>query len=460
MLEQAPASCVIWGCGLVGYTLARVLAARGTTCHVVDLDEDVVERVRRGEYPREYFAHLLPAPTRSDSEHIVAHRDGGGALAAGAQLHFIAVPTETGDHPSAAALRDVLRAITAQPPPFAPLYVICESTLAPNWVSEIVHAAFRSAGWEHRTHYHFGIAPRRDVFYDTALTMQHIARVVGGDSPEMVAMLRQVYEPISGALHEARDAAHAAMTKVVENYLRDLALAAVNRLAGSFDQYDMRHVFELASTKWNVDSYYPSLGIGGYCVPLARHYLAAAATGAHAEWLLHTYAEDARYLFDQLAALLATRAVGTAAVLGLSYAPLIKVHKRAPAFRVIEFLQSSGWRVAVHDPLYDEAEIQVETGCPALSLPRDLAGADLVVLLTKHPEYAGNAGHALRASLRPGALVVDSCGAWPDSQLPDHIEYWAVGQGVSRSATGSELMTRSWDISPAGVSPDPIGAVQ
>ena len=89
-------------------------------------------------------------------------------------------------------------------------------------------------------------------------------------------LLVRLYAPVCNTVQPAMDAQHAAFTKVIENVIRYQGITFGNALALAFPQFDMRHILRLASTKWNIPYYFPSLGIGGHCIPLAPQYVVEA----------------------------------------------------------------------------------------------------------------------------------------------------------------------------------------
>ena len=120
-----------------------------------------------------------------------------------------------------------------------------------------------------------GAAPRRDWFSGGEHTLENLPRIVGGNDEETTGLLISLYEMVCDEVVPARDAYHAAFTKVIENLLRFQGLALANSLALASPGYDMTHVLKLASTKWNIPLYHPSMGIGGHCIPLAPRYALA-----------------------------------------------------------------------------------------------------------------------------------------------------------------------------------------
>ncbi|GKQ36649.1 nucleotide sugar dehydrogenase [Streptomyces sp. A012304] len=415
----------IWGLGLIGYTLAGELARTGRRCLIMDIDEERVARLNSGEMP---FTHLpkLPytyaAETRSGM--LRATTEDELLLTADHPVHILCIPTEAQGSIDDGTLGHVVKRI-ANGARARPLHVVVESTIAPAWIDSVIHPAFQEAGLEHRTDYHLGSSPRRDWLTERGRTMASIPKIIGGDSPEITALMRKLYEPICGEIHEAPDAKHAALVKVIENYFRYRDILLANELVTMLPGYDVSSVLRMASTKWNMQEYHPSLGIGGYCVPLAKDYLAAEpGLEGLAEELDST---EERLFSEARRALRKHGRFGTVAVLGVAYAPEMKIHARSPGVRLARELAKDGVTVRVHDPLYSDDEITRITGCAPLRFPDGLAECDSVVLVTPHEPYRAIDREALLAGLSQATCVVDNLGTWAGRAFPEHVRYVEVG---------------------------------
>lgn len=415
----------VWGLGLIGYTLAGELARCGRRCLIRDIDPERVRRLNEGELP---FRHLPSLP------HSYAHEAQSGALRATGDpgelltidhpIHVLCVPTERDGNIDSNTLAEVIEQI-ATGAQARPLYVVIESTIAPAWLDTIVHPTFASAGLEHGVDYHLGASPRRDWLTAHGHTLASIPKIIGGDSPQAVRMMRALYGPACGQLLEAHDAKHAALVKVVENYFRYRDILLANELSKLMPWYDITSVLRLASTKWNMDLYHPSLGIGGYCVPLAKDYLGQEpGLEAFADEL---NTEEEKIFSEARSALRGHGQFQTVAILGIAYAPGMKIHTRSPGVRLARELADEGSTVLVHDPLYSPEEVARITGGTPLRFPEGLRACDSVLVMTDHQLYRDIEHRRLLAHLDPNSCVVDNLGTWSDRAFPGSLRYREVG---------------------------------
>ena len=63
------------------------------------------------------------------------------------------------------------------------------------------------------------------------------------------------------------------MVKSVENAYRHMDITLANQLSVAFPKDNMREVLKLVGTKWNLETFHPGIGTGGYCIPLSSRYV-------------------------------------------------------------------------------------------------------------------------------------------------------------------------------------------
>ena len=282
----------VWGCGHIGASALFHLAVAGVRCAGYDLSEERVRDIAAGRFLSTAVTHPAPRAATPDTAtaplRIRASTEWRDMIDQNIGLHLVCVPTDHGRDPSSAALEDVMPHICEvirQSPRLStasrtwPHLLIVESTIVPSWLDEIVLPLVARSGLELGRDVHVGAAPRRDWFSGEEHTLRTLPRVVGGSAPEATAMMAAFYSLICHTIKPAKDAHHAALTKVVENALRYHGISFANALAVGLPRYDTAHVLDLASSKWNIPYYHPSLGIGGHCIPLAPQYLIAEAGG-------------------------------------------------------------------------------------------------------------------------------------------------------------------------------------
>ena len=440
-LSSGRAAIGVWGCGHIGASAMYHFARQGIRCIGFDIAAARVDEIREGRFLATDVAsadpHAEQAPT------VDATTDWSVLKTRNVAVHLIAVPTERGAEPSSANLEWVMPKIcetiretnTAGVVPA----VIVESTIQPTWLDTVVFPALLAAGLQPGIDVLVGAAPRRDWFSGGEHTLETLPRIVGGTTPDATALLVKLYGLVCRDIVPARDAYHAAFTKVIENLMRFQGAALANSLSLAFPQYDMTHILKLASTKWNIPLYHPSMGIGGHCIPLAPRYALAeggtdngylepirAAVEFNDEYFARLYE---RRLKDLL------RHCRSIVILGLAYTPDAKMHKLSPALEALRVLKETPL-LRLHDPYYSADDIDDICGVQTISFPDDLAGCDGIVLVTAHTAYQKL---GIEEYIRPGTVIVDNFGAWRSREFAPGVRYHEVGRRFDEDARDAIL---------------------
>ena len=441
-LKSKTTAVGIWGAGAIGSSAAYYFALRGLRCLAYDISAERVHEIAAGHF-QSTSVHQTPTDEGQDGPMDVTATTRWRDLEnAAVSVHLVCVPTERAAEPSAASLRDVMpriaRTVRSTKAPSTPPIVCIESTILPHWIDSIVIPALEAEGLTVGRDVLVGAAPRRDWFNGEDYTIETLPRIVGGSDDRTTRILVAFYSLVCRTVQPAIDAQHAAFTKVVENAIRYQGITFGNALALAFPQFDMRHILRLASTKWNIPYYFPSLGVGGHCIPLAPRYVLEEG-GLDNEFLepvREALAFNDSYFEELLATRLRPLMAGrqSVAVLGLAYTPDAKMHKLSPALAVIDALRDVP-RLRLHDPYYTADEIYDLCSVPGLQFPDDLSDCDAVILVTAHSRYRST---RVEDYIAPGTLVIDNSGAWSDRRFPDGVEYYEVGRIPGRRVEVAE----------------------
>jgi nucleotide sugar dehydrogenase len=436
------ASIGVWGVGHIGYSTICHFAERGVRVLGYDVDPERVSLVNRGESPVAEIADWLgiAAGTLVERGLIRATTDWRELSPEQAPVQFICVPTELGGRPSLSALNDVtdkLAHLVAEQhstatPATVPL-VILESTVPPNAIDHHVVPLLKSAGLELGRDVLLGCAPRRDWFGAPARTLRSLPRVFGGTNPSTTRAMHDVLAIICESLVAAPDHRHAEAVKSFENAYRQVEITLANQLSMAYPDLDVRRILELVGTKWNVGTFRPSFGIGGYCIPLASHYVLEGATHPEQLSLLETTIESSTAQAPRVAELVARRGdIRSVGILGLSYSANTRIWALSPTLQLASVFREHGLTVRVNDPNFTCAEIERIVGVESFSFPAGLRQMDAVLLVTGHLAYEPDgrcaSSGALLDHLTSCRLVLDNAGIWRELPLAAHgIEYHVAG---------------------------------
>ncbi len=422
----------VWGIGHIGYSTMCHFASRGVRCIGYDIDPARVKTVNEGStgivgmegwlgFSPAYLFRSGVARATDDWKELVQPD---------VSVHFICVPTERDGAPYLWALMDVCRRIGfgIQQGRQTGVLVIIESTLVPGTVDGMVVPFFKELGLGIGRDVLLGCAPRRDWFSSADKSLSSLPRVFGGADQATTEKMRQVLSIVCSNLVEAPDHRHAELVKSVENAYRHVEIALAFELSRAYPGIDMRKVLELAGTKWNVGTFRPSFGIGGYCIPVSSLYVLDGAQRPDELGLLRLAVISSRKQPRLVAESLFGRRVSSVGILGLSYTADVKVHAHSPTLGIVEELRRRGVKVKVNDPLYSAEEIERICGVGTFAFPEGLSEFEAVLVVAAHREYRAVATSQVLRRLKC-RVVLDNAGLWQDVPWQERgIEYWLAGQ--------------------------------
>ncbi|MEU7427009.1 UDP binding domain-containing protein [Streptomyces sp. NPDC040750] len=426
-LQDRTEPVTVWGAGFIGLSAACALAQAGFPCTVLDIDEHRVGEINAGVVPLPGFEDVIPlADARSGGRLRAATPDDTAAVAA--RAHLVCVNTDRDGRPVTGPLTEVLSAIGRARTGDETLIAL-ESTISLRWLDELVPAALDTDP-ANETTLHLAAAPRRDWMLSPQMNLRTLPRVLGTARPESLPVARELYDAISDVVHPAPDWRHAGLTKPVENLYRYVDLVLTNQLAQAYPGLDVPEVLRLAGTKWNVPTFHPSIGIGGYCIPLSPHF---ATDGTARDIPLPLV--DSAMAWDtdhpaRVAESILAITDGPIGILGLSYAANARIVEGSPTRRLTEHLLARGADVRLHDPYFTPEEITALTGARPLKWPDDLGGLATLIAATPHDLYADLPDRLTALDNPP--TVVDNLGGYGTALRDTAVRYAEWGTPAAR----------------------------
>jgi UDP-N-acetyl-D-glucosamine dehydrogenase len=413
----AKAEIGIVGAGYVGVPLAHVFADAGHTVLLVDVVEERIAALNRGE------SHIEDIPSKQlrphvDSGRLEATSDYDRLRDVDAIL--IALPT-----PLSAQREPDLSIVLGAAAEIAPRLqrgqlVVLESTTYPGTTRERLLPILESSGLRAGTDFNLAFSPERVDPGRADWTTQNTPKIVGGITPPCTERAAALY---SGALETVIPVSSpeaAELTKLLENIFRAVNIALVNELAQLCDRMsiDVWEVVEAAATKpFGFMSFKPGPGLGGHCMPIDPFYLTwkAREHDFYTEFIelagkinenmpYWCVGKVVRALNSQAKPLKGSKVL----LVGVSYKEDIGDMRESPALKMIELLREEGAEVSYHDrfvPELPELELQ--------SRPLDADGVDCIVIVTAH------SGIDYGALVKQAPLIVDFRNATGDAGNAD-----------------------------------------
>jgi len=383
------AEVAIVGAGYVGMPLAQVFADAGKSVVLLDVQEDVVAAINRGE------SHIVDVGSAElkrlvDDGRISATTDYDVLKDVDAIL--IALPTPLSDQrePDLSIVESAVEQIATRLRKGH--VVVLESTTYPGTTRERLQPILESSGLEAGTDFHLAFSPERVDPGRSDWTTRNTPKLVGGLTPACTERAAELYGSALETVIPLSSPDAAEMTKLLENIFRAVNIALVNELAQLCERMDIDvwEVVEAAETKpFGFMSFKPGPGLGGHCIPIDPFYLTWKAR----EYDFYTEFIDlagkvnanmpyfCRSLISQALNHGAQKSLkgSRILVLGVSYKADIDDVRESPAEKLIGLLQKAGAEVAYHDPHVAEFD-------GLRSSAYEPEGYDCIVIVTAHSD--------------------------------------------------------------------------
>jgi UDP-N-acetyl-D-glucosamine dehydrogenase len=383
----------IIGAGYVGVPLAGVFAAAGRRVVLVDVVQDRVDQLNRGEsyiedVPSDVLAELVEGDVLSATSDYDILRETDAIL--------IALPTPL-SRQREPDLSIVLNAVREIAPRLRKGHlVVLESTTYPGTTREEILPILETSGLKVGKDFFLAFSPERVDPGRTDWTTKTVPKVVGGITPACTERAAALYGSAIDSVHRVTTPEAAELTKLLENIFRSVNIALVNELAILCDRMsiDIWEVVEAASTKpFGFMPFSPGPGLGGHCIPIDPFYLTwkAREFGFYTEFieLAGKVNEEMPYFCRSLVSQALNHAKerslkgSKVLVLGVAYKPGIGDMRESPALKLISLLRNAGADVSYHDPHVPRfSEHGLEMECA----PYEPAAYDCVVVVTDHAE--------------------------------------------------------------------------
>ncbi|WP_407835433.1 nucleotide sugar dehydrogenase [Streptomyces sp. DSM 116496] len=388
---------VVVGQGYVGLPLAIRAAEVGHQVVGYDVDARRVKSLAAGEsYVEDVssarLAKALELGTYQASDQA---RDCGGF-----DVAVVTVPTPLQDGaPDLRYIEESAHTLARFLRPGAT--VVLESTTYPGTTEELFGPILEDgSGLTAGVDFHLGYSPERIDPGNKVWGFQQTPKVVSGVNALSLKAVETFYAGLVDTTVPVRSPKEAELAKLLENTFRHVNIALVNEIA-MFARHldiDVWQTIEAASSKpFGFMKFTPGPGVGGHCLPIDPSYLSwrvQRELGQNFRFVelandinSHMPEYVARRVMDALNAKRRSVNGSRILLLGLAYKKNTGDARESPAVRVSQLLLDMGAKVRAADPHVVES-IKVDARLSRVEPTRkELAAADVVVLLTDHDSF-------------------------------------------------------------------------
>ena len=369
------------GQGYVGLPLA--LAAVEAKFNVIGIDTDVtkVELIQSGNSPVEDIENTdISNAIRSNMYEISSEFKSGDNV----EVFLICVPTPLSENHEPDL--DILKSATNSVGKVlkAGALVIIESTIQPGTTRNTIIPLLEKESGLKSNQFLVAYSPERIDPMNKKFNIKNTPKLVAGLTPEAAKKSKEFYSKFIDQVDICDSLEVAETAKLLENSFRLVNISFINELAMFCHKIgvDVNDVIKAASTKpYGFMPFYPSVGVGGHCIPVDPLYLAKAAREARAPSRFIELADEINlgmptYFVGRASEMLGGLKGKKVLVIGVSYKPNVADIRETPVEALISGLKESGAVVSWHDDLVKSwnGESSVAMG----------SGFDLAILATPH----------------------------------------------------------------------------
>ena len=430
-LKKGKSRIAVWGSGYIGLSTMAFFSRKKIKCVGYDINEKTVDTINSGKLPitelKDWFGFDIKSSVKkrylqASNDHKIFYNDSFN-------VHFIAIPTEKNGKPFFDILFNVLEKlikIIKTKNKIRPV-VIIESTLTPQCSEKKIIPFFKKHNLVPGKDFIYGVAPRRDWFVEGTKSLVDIDRVFGSTDVNSSKIIKDILSIVCKNLHEATSHKVSEMVKSIENAYRHMEITLANQLSLAYPNENMREVLKLVGTKWNVGTYHPGFGTGGYCIPLSSQYVLKEVKNKSKLTLLRETIKTDTNINILIAKSLIKKGYKKIGVLGLSYKGNLKVDILSPVIPFIKYLKSRGISVSLFDPYYSIKEIKQIAGVKSFKYPQDLNKFDCIVISIDHKEFKTKM-KSITKYLSNCKYILDNMKVWEKINFPKRITYKISGE--------------------------------
>ena len=238
--------------------------------------------------------------------------------------------------------------------------VVNESTSYPGTLRNFIKPILDKAS---NQKFLFAVAPERIDPGNLEWNIKNTPRVISGLNDEATSEAIEFYSTFCSNIYTAQNPEVAEASKLLENTFRQVNIALVNEFSeiANLIGFSASEAVKAASTKpFGFMPFFPSIGVGGHCIPVDPSYLRYAASkfGSTTKFIdlanqinLSTAKSVARRIQDQFNGELKGISIQLA---GIAYKPGVPDLRESPALLLMEELSKLGAKVTWCDPLVSE----------------------------------------------------------------------------------------------------------
>ena len=371
----------IIGLGYVGLPLAILSARSGYEVVGIDIDRKKVDLINSGKSPVEDVSDRdLNSVLSSGTLQVTANF----LKISEAYIVVICVPTPLSENkkPDLSHLESAVKEFSKYLNKST--LVILESTVEPGTTRDYLVPLIKEYSNLTENEFDVSYSPERVDPLNEKWNLKNTPKLISGLNKNASNRTIDFYSKFIDNIFECDLLEIAELAKLLENSFRYVNISFINELSILCQKLDIdiNKVIAAASTKpYGFMPFYPSIGVGGHCIPVDPLYLSNKAREIGASTRFIDLADQINQEMpgyfvgraeEKLGGLINKQVI----VVGVSYKPNVADVRETPVSALINGLRSKGARVSWHDDLVKEWN-----GEKSVALSNDF---DLAIIATLH----------------------------------------------------------------------------
>jgi UDP-N-acetyl-D-glucosamine dehydrogenase len=371
------------GLGYVGLPLSVAAANSGFKVVGIDINQTQVTNINQGLSPILDVSNEEISKLVKNGQFIATSEF---SEIVGAEVVLLCVPTPLSKNhkPDISSLEMAAKSIS--PYIGKNMLVILESTVEPGTTRNILSPLLTKGSKLKQDDFLVAFSPERIDPANKVWTVKNTPKLVSGLTEDACNKAMNFYEKFIQHLVKCDSLEIAETSKLLENSFRLINISFINEISMFCHKLgvDVNAVIAAAESKpYGFMPFYPSIGVGGHCIPVDPLYLANKAREIGAPTKLIDLASQLNrelpdYFVNRAVEKIGNLKAKKVLILGVSYKPNIADVRETPVHNLIESLRKRGAEVSWNDELVKEWN-----GEKSVAITSNF---DLAILTTPH-EY-------------------------------------------------------------------------
>lgn len=368
------------GLGYVGLPLAISAAKSGYTVFGIDVDRIKVESIKNGKSIVEDISDFEIQNAISDKLKVFS--DFSPVQDSSIVVICVPTPLDINRKPDLSLIDSAVKSFAKHLSKST--LVILESTVQPGTTRDYLVSLISKYSDLSTNDFKVAYSPERIDPGNKKWTLKNTPKIVAGLNPIATKQTVDFYSKFVDTIVECESPEIAELAKLLENTFRYINISFINELSIFCRSFgvDINQVIAAASTKpYGFMPFYPSIGVGGHCIPVDPIYLSDKARTIGVQSKFIDLADEVNTQMPNFFVKLASQKIGglegkRVLVIGVSFKPNVADVRETPVTSLIFGLQKQGAKVFWHDDLVNEWNGQKSSALEA--------GYDLAIIATPH----------------------------------------------------------------------------